>query len=259
MRGAGIRLSEAWTVDWAVVRLNIPPLILSVPLLLATFAIGAILWSRILEAFGETGIGVAEGAAIHLVANLGRYVPGKIVQLAGLAVLARRRGLSGVVATAAAVTAQVMHLLGAVAVGGWVALRSTDVAGRGSLVAAFAIMVGLATFLYLGGAGVVIRWILQRGGHTGESPRPDGFKLLLLLPGYLANWLVFGAAFVCLGRGLGLEFGFWTETTSFAAAYFLGYIMVFALPDRCEGGSARHPPGPGAWVEAAVVLPRSTV
>ena len=228
LRGAGIRLGEAWTVDWTLVAPSAPLLALSVFLLLVTFGITSVLWSRILEELGERGIGAVEGAAILLIANLGRYVPGKIVQLAGVAVLARRRGLSGVRATAAAITAQMINLLGAAAVGGWVALWSTDLSGGRSLLVGLAIVAGLAAFLYFGGVGVLVRWVLRRGKPTGELPRPDGRRLLFLLPGYIVNWAVFGAAFVCLGRGLGLELGFWAGTTAFAAAYFVGYVFLFA-------------------------------
>ncbi len=228
LRGAGIGLAEAWTVDWTLVQLRAAPLALSVALLAATFVIAAALWSRILAAFGESRIGVGEGAAILLIANLGRYLPGKIAQLAGVAVLARRRGLSAVRATAAAVTAQIMNLLGAAAVGGWVALHSAEVTEGWSPVCGFAIAAGLVAFLYFGGAGVLLRWIVRRSGHTGELPHPDGRRLLLLLPGYVLNWFVYGAAFVLLGRGLGLELGLRAGTTAFAAAYFAGYVALFA-------------------------------
>ncbi len=225
---AGIGLEELRTVDWTLVRPNPALLVFSVVLLFATFAIAAALWCRILEVFGDAGIGVADGAAILLVANLGRYVPGKILQLAGLAVLARRKGLSAVRATAAAVTAQVLNLLGAAAVGGWVAVSSADPSRGPGIVLGLAILPALAAFLRFGGAGVLLRWILRRTGHAGDLPHPDGRRLLFLLPGYILNWVAHGAAFVCLSRGLGLELGFWTGTTAFAAAYFVGYIALFA-------------------------------
>ncbi len=228
LRGAGIRLAEAWTVDWALVRLNVPLLILSVLLLSATFGIAAVLWSRVLEEFGEASIGVAEGTAILLIANLGRYVPGKIVQLAGLAVLARRRGLSGVRATAAAITSQIVNLLGAAAVGGGVALWSADLSGGGSLAAGLAIVAAMIAFLSFGGVGVLLRWALRRSGHDGDLPRPDGRRLLLLLPWYVVNWMVHGAAFACMCLGLGFAPGYWIGTTAFAAAYFAGYVVLFA-------------------------------
>ena len=228
LRGAGIRLSEVGTVDWGVVRLDVPYLVLSVVLLFVTFGIAAVLWSRNLVEFGERGVGVIEGAAILLIANLGRYVPGKILALAGVAVLARRRGMSGVRATGAAVTAQMVNLLGAAAVGGWVVLWSAEFSNAWRIAAGVAIVAGLGGFLYFGGAGALLRWVLRRSGPAGELPDTSGRSLLRLLPGYTLNWLVHGAAFVCLSRGLGLDIGFGIGTTAFAAAYFMGYVVMIA-------------------------------
>lgn len=229
LRGAGIRLAEVGTVtDWGLVRLNAPYLVLSVALLFVTFGIAAVLWSRNLVEFGERRVGVAEGAAILLIANLGRYVPGKILALAGVAVLARRRGMSGVRATGAAVTAQMVNLLGAAAVGGWVVLWSARVSDVWLVAGGAAIVAGLASFLYFGGAGALLRWALRRSGHTGDLPDPSGRSLLRLLPGYVLNWLIHGAAFVCLSRGLGLDIGFGVGITAFPAAYFVGYVVMIA-------------------------------
>ena len=226
LRGAGVRLGEVGTVDWTLVRLDVPFLVLSVVLLFVTFGLAAALWSRNLVEFGERGVGVTEGAAILLVANLGRYVPGKILALAGVAVLARRRGMSGVRATAAAVTAQMVNLLGAAAVGGWVVVWSADFSEAWQVAVGIAIVAGLAGFLYFGGAGALLRWVLRRSGHTGDLPNPSGRGLLRLLPGYILSWLLHGAAFVCLSRGLGLDTGFGVGTTAFAAAYFAGYVFL---------------------------------
>lgn len=228
LRGAGVRLSEVGTVDWGLVRLNVPYLVLSVALLFVTFAVTAVLWSRNLVEFGERGVGVAEGAVILLIANLGRYVPGKILALAGVAVLARRRGISGVRATGAAVTAQMVNLLGAAAVGGWVVVWSAGLSEAWQIGVGVGMVAALAGFLYFGGAGALVRWVLRRSGHGEDLPDPSGRGLLRLLPGYVLNWLILGAAFVCLGRGLGMDIGFGMGITAFAAAYFAGYLAVFA-------------------------------
>lgn len=228
LRGAGVRLSEVGTVDWRLVRPNVPYLVLSVALVFVTFAVTAALWSRNLVEFGERRVGVVEGAAVLLIANLGRYVPGKILALAGVAVMARRRGISGVRATAAAVTAQMVNLLAAAAVGGWVAVWSAGLSEAWQVGVGVGMVAALGGFLYFGGAGALVRWVLRRSGHDRNLPDPSGRALLLLLPGYIVNWLVFGAAFVCLGRGLGMEFGFGIGITAFAAAYFAGYLAVFA-------------------------------
>lgn len=226
--GAGIRLAEVGTVDWAMVRPDVPYLLLSVALLFVTFGIAAVLWSRNLVEFGERRVGVAEGAAILLVANLGRYVPGKILALAGVAVLARGRGMSGVRATGAAVTAQMVNLLGAAVVGGWVAVWSAGLSEAWKVAVGMTIVAGLSGFLYFGGAGALLRRVLRRSGHTGELSDSSGRSLLRLLPGYIVNWVVHGAAFVCLSRGIGPDLGFGVGTTAFAAAYFMGYVVVIA-------------------------------
>ena len=227
LRGAGVRLSEVWTVDWRLVRLNVPYLALSAALLFVTFGIAAVLWSRNLVEFGERKVGVAEGAAVLLIANLGRYAPGKVLALAGVAVLARRRGISGVRATAAAVTAQVLNLLGAAAVGGWVAAWSAGLSEAWRIGIGVGLVAALAGFLYFGGAGALVRWVLRRSGRGEDLPDPSGRALLRLLPGYVLNWLILGAAFVYLGRGLGMDTGFGVGITAFAAAYFAGYVAFF--------------------------------
>ncbi|MYK66420.1 MAG: hypothetical protein F4022_08110, partial [Gemmatimonadetes bacterium] len=90
------------------------------------------------------------------------------------------------------------------------------------------VVAGLLAFLYFGGVATLLRWILRRSGHTGQLPDPSGRSLLRLLPGYIFIWLVNGAAFVCLSRGIGLDIGFGVGTTAFAAACFMGNVFVFA-------------------------------
>ena len=238
LRGAGLTLAEAWAeVDWSVVRLNVPFLALSGALLLVAFVIPAALWSRVLAAFGETPVPVLQATAILLVANLGRYVPGKVVQVAGLAVLARRAGMSGVRATGAAIVAQILNLIGAAILGGWVAYQMSDSAGAAGLAVGFGVVLGLVAFLYLGGAEVLLRWTLKRVGHSGELPRTAGRRLLLLLPGYILNWIVFGGAFASLAASLGLPIPFLFATTAFAAACFAGYISFLPAGIGVREGS----------------------
>ena len=113
----------------------------------------------------------------------------------------------------------------------------------------------LAAFLFLGGAGASLRWVLRRSGHHGELPDPGGRDLLRLLPGYVVFWLVFGGAFVCLARGLGLHAEYWVGTTAFAAAYFAGYVVLFAPAGLgIREGSLAGLFTPLLGMEASVVL-----
>lgn len=237
LRGAGLTLAEAWAVDWSVVRLEVPFLVLSVALIVVTFVISAALWCRMVVAFGDREVPVWQGTAILLLANMGRYVPGKVVQVAGLAVLARRAGLSAVRATGAAMVAQIVNLIAAAILGGWVAYQVDGSAGNWSLAAGIGAVLAMGTFLCFGGAEALMRWVLKRVGHEGELPDTVGRRLLLWLPGYLFYWIVVGAAFACLASGLGLPVPFVFASTAFAAAYFAGYISFLPAGIGVREGS----------------------
>src|SRR5688572_2157689 len=75
------------------------------------------IWSRMVSDLGGPRVPAPDAVRIYLVANLGRYVPGKLWQVAGLALLARSRGVTAPVATAAAVVGQAVALAGAMLIG----------------------------------------------------------------------------------------------------------------------------------------------
>ncbi len=228
LRGAGFSLAEAGDLDMSIVDPDLAFLATSVAVLLAAFVLQAWLWSRILAAFGEPGVPLHVAASLVMVANLGRYIPGKIFQLAGLAVLARRAGLSAVRAGAAAVAAQIVNLLAAAVLGAWVAYESPALPSGAALAAGLTVLLGLSGFLCFGGAGALLGWALRRSGQEGDLPAPGAPAFLAWLAGYLLSWLVYGLAFYCLSLGLGLGVPLPAAATAFAGAYLVGYILLFA-------------------------------
>ena len=252
LRIAGIGLDQIGTIDWSRVNPHPLPLALSVVLLAATLPVTAALWGRVLDEFGEPGVRLADAAAILILANLGRYLPGKIMQLAGVGILARQRGLSATKATAAAIASQILNMVGAALCGGWVIATRM---GTTSILVGLLAVLAAAAFLYFGGAGALLGWLLRRAGSADDLPRPSGRQLALLLPGYLFNWALHGLAFACLAWGIGMKTGLVVATTAFAAAYFAGYIALFApagIGVRESGLAGLLAPVVGA--EAGVVL-----
>ncbi len=227
LRGAGVQFEQALQLSWTGIRLNAPLLALSVALGLPIIVFGAALWSRILAEFGDEKIGLLPASAILSVANLGRYLPGKVAQLVGVAILARRRGVSAMRAGAAAVTAQLLNLLAAALVGAWVLMRWPATQGWGGA-GTLLIVATLTIFLGSGGAGRRVRWLLQRQGHHEKLPHTGGGRMLALLPGYVVTWGGYGLGLWVLARGLRLNPEYGTLTISFAAAYIVGYLAIFA-------------------------------
>ncbi len=230
LRVAGVGIVEsARSVDFSALSLEPAFLVLSVALLLPAFVLQAWLWSGIVRDLGDRRPRLAVATGIVLVANLGRYVPFKLAQIAGLAMLARRAGLSAARAGTAAVTGQVVHLLAAVVVGGWAAYGSPDFPKGRALVVAAALLVALACAVGFGWIESLLEWALRRSGRSGaEISRPTRRRLLQWLGGYLIGWAVYGAAFYCLIRGAGFDAPPVVAAASFAGAYLVGYIAVFA-------------------------------
>ncbi|MDX1568395.1 MAG: lysylphosphatidylglycerol synthase domain-containing protein, partial [Longimicrobiales bacterium] len=65
--------------------------------------LSAAFWGRMVGELGGPSLSFSRSASIYFASNLGRYIPGKVWQLAGLAYLAKREGVPAATATAAAV------------------------------------------------------------------------------------------------------------------------------------------------------------
>ena len=89
----------------------------SCAVLVVGYVWSASLWGRLVLDLGGPRLPVWTSVRVFMVANLGRYVPGKVWQIAGLAYLAKREGVQASVAIGAAILGQGIALLGATLVG----------------------------------------------------------------------------------------------------------------------------------------------
>ena len=85
-------------------------LALSTLLLLCVYLMHALLWRRITRDLGGGSAPLRPTLHAYFVSGLGRYVPGRLWQLAGLAVLAGQAGLAPSRAMAASVLGQIGFL-----------------------------------------------------------------------------------------------------------------------------------------------------
>lgn len=225
--GVGVRELAAvqpgtWPLEWATIGM-------ASAVLLGGFLLSAVLWGVMVRELGGPRIRLRPAARVFLLANLGRYVPGKVWQVAGLAYLGRDLGVNPGLSTAAAVLGQSTALLGASAVGA-AAVLGSPVGGLAWAVAAGAVVVVLVAFLSLPP-------VFHRVVRFGYRRAPDGPPVRLLrdrtfVPRwvglYALNWVVYAGAFWLFVRGLGREVDPVIAGSSFAAAYVLGYLAVFA-------------------------------
>jgi uncharacterized membrane protein YbhN (UPF0104 family) len=212
---------SAWRPRWGW-------LALSCCVLLAAYVASAAIWRGMVADLGGPTLGLFTASETYLVANLGRYLPGKVWQIAGLAVLAFRRGVPVAVSTAAAVLGQALALGGAALVGAgafW---------ARG-------VSLGPWSVLFLGSALTLVlfvlipplqRWALgswfMLAGHAELSAGASGSAMLKWLVLYALNWVGYGGAFWIFVRSFELPGPPVLIASSFAAAYVLGYAALFA-------------------------------
>lgn len=214
----GLDLST-WTLHW-------PLLVSSSGVLLAGYFMTGYLWGRIVEDLGGPRLPLGVSIRLFMIANMGRYVPGKVWQIAGLAALAKTRGVPGATAVAAAILGQGIALASATFVGLGAAWSLADGAAW-----RWAVPIGLVGGVVIGLLPPVFDRVSGLWFRLAKTPRPaslrsrDAAGWLVL---GLASWTVYAAAFWILVRSVGLEASFLPTGSAFAAAYVLGYVAVFA-------------------------------
>jgi hypothetical protein len=200
---------------------------LSLVLLAGGYLVSGALWGRMVEELGGARLAPATAAGVYFLANLGRYVPGKVWQLVGLAALARRHGVAPTVAAGAAVLGQITALAGAAVMGGLAFLTNPDPT-RTALAAAW--LVGVVVLLAV---PPIFRRLVAAAARAARTEVPEtlegdpwfGARWVAL---YALNWAIYGLAFWALAAGFGLPGGVLESASGFAAAYLLGYLAIFA-------------------------------
>ena len=206
----------------------------SVVALAVGYAVSASLWGKMVRELGGPTLPVRITVPLFLVANVGRYVPGKVLQIAGLTWLARGRGVPGPVAAGAAVLGQGVALLGATLIG-LAAFFSPALEGTYRIWGWLG-LAALGIFLLLTALPAPAR-ALERGwfrlaGTPGDRPalsRAFGLRWTTL---YALNWSIYALAFWLLFLGLEGWAPFLYVGPAFAAAYVGGYLAIFAPAGR---------------------------
>ena len=189
---------------------------------LVTYGLLVAAWRAVIGGWGER-LAYRPAVRIWTVSNLGRYLPGKVWSVAGLAVLAQREGVAAWAAVGAAVAMQ------AIAVGSGVAVAAATVPGTlsapGALVAA---AVAAATI-----AALAMPRVVALVGRITRRPdlRPLPVRAVVLAGTVTTvSWLAYGVGFWCLARGtLGnTSLGMAPAIGVFAAGYITGLLALFA-------------------------------
>ncbi len=224
----GVGISDLSNLDPTFWRPAWPWLIGSSLLLFAGYLFAASLWGRMVAELGGPSIGLWASCRIFFTANLGRYVPGKIWQIAGLAYLAKRQGVTGSVAITAAILGQLLSLVGATLVGLVAFLGDEGVRSLGI----WAVVLGTLLLAFVSVPGVLRRvvrlWFRLARQEMPEEVVPGPLFGLKWTALYVVVWVMYAVAFWGLVRSFGLSPDIEAIGPAYAAAYVLGYVAIFA-------------------------------
>ena len=219
---------KAQPLDW-----SIDPgwLILSAVVVWLMYGVLIAAWRMMLTAWGR-GLDFWSAARIWTVSSLGKYLPGKVWAVAGMAVMAQRAGVGAGPATASAVILQVLAIGTGAAVAaltGWSSLRSAYPGAEGGLAALLVLsLVAAGVLLWPESVRKVVR-MAAPDAAVGSLTPPAGAVAFGLAANTIA-WLGYGVALWLLARGLlpGSGLGLLRAIAVFTASYLAGFLALFA-------------------------------
>ena len=180
-------------------------------------------WRRVLAGWGQR-LAFGAAARIWTLANLGRYVPGKVWSVAGLLVLAQQAGVRAAPAAASAVVIQAVALSSGVAV-----VAAVTPSAAPPLRLLFAALAALAPIALLTWRPAVER--LGRLVTAVSSLEPLAWSAVfasMLLT--VLSWGTYGTALWMLSRGLlpNAALPLATAIGAFTLGYILGLVALLA-------------------------------
>jgi len=213
-------------------RLRWGPILLATAIVFATYALLVQLW-RLVLVHWNARLGFVDAARIWSVANLGRFVPGRVAQIGAMAYMARERGVSAVAAGGSSVLNTLINIAAgaavALAAGGRQLDRLYPGAAQATTVALVAAGLGLAALPWLLPRGVALASRLLGRAAPADVAMPASAVWLTAL-GNLVAWVLYGVAFQLFTAGVLGEAGGATAgyLAAYAASYIVGYLVIFA-------------------------------
>ncbi len=182
-------------------------------------------WDAVLRGWGER-LAYPDAARIWCLSNLARYVPGRVWQIAGMAALAQRAGVSPWAAAGSAVVVQLLNI----ATGTLVTAVFAPDFGHPLLIGVAGLVTasGAALIAWPAGAAWLGRIASRISGRTIELRAVRAGPLLLSAAITVAAWILYGVALYLSVQGLtGRSIGARAAIGVFTGSYVAGLVNIF--------------------------------
>jgi hypothetical protein len=209
-------------------------------IVLSTYLILVEAWRATLRVWSES-LPFGTAARIWFVSNLGKYVPGKVWQIAAMGAMAQKAGVSAAAAVGSSLIVNLVSIVAGFAViavtaagkvGTAVGVGASSDGGRSAELAVIAIAIAGGAALLLAPVAVP-RLATLAGRVTGRSipiPRVPPRAIWVAAASTTASWLLYGIAFALFAHGVSPRA---TGNASsyiavYTGSYLAGYLALFA-------------------------------
>lgn len=221
-----LKWQELGQSDWQVNWLYFSASVIGISLV---YVINALIWKSIVRSISGVRVSPLRAANIWFVSNLGRYIPGKIWQIAGMAAMARSSGVPAIEASLSAVIGQLVHLM-AGAVVGLVMMSLDPLAGFAEyLDKAWILALPALMFLYPPLLEKLVGLAARLSGRQEVSCRVSFGNLLSWFVMNLGVWLAYGGLFhlFVLSMLPDATLSVVRSAGIYAVGYITGFLAVF--------------------------------
>lgn len=217
-------------------KINYPLLVASFGMHLVTFALFAWVWCLLMRGFGYQ-VAFRHGFKVAYIANLGRYIPGRIWPVFGMVYFAKKINITKEAAVTSWGVAQLFAIPPSIALGlAVLALYPEMVSARlgsafsrgltimGWLTLLVSLLLVFAPRLTLSGVNAVLK-VLKRPGIQLNLPVPLALAIYF---GYLFCWICYGVAFWLFVHAVAArpEIPLLACIGAFVIAYQVGYLAI---------------------------------
>jgi hypothetical protein len=205
-------------------------LVLSALVVWLMYALLIVAWRTMLAGWGQRLDGWT-AARIWTVSSLGKYLPGKVWAVAGMALMSQRAGIAPWAATGSAVVLQVLAIGSGAAVAGLTGRKVIEAAHPGAGTALVLLVAAAVAGVLLLLWPPFLRRLLRLAAPDAEARgAPPAVGIVFGIVANIVAWLGYGVALWLLARGLlpsaGLGLGL--AIAVFTASYLAGFLALFA-------------------------------
>lgn len=216
--------ARALTLNWSW-------LFLASVTVLATHATLVQSWRMLLAGWGGH-LGYGRAVQIWTIANLGKWIPGKVWQVGVMGMMAEDEGVSGVAAAGAALLGTLLNIGAGFGITALTGAQALDAVRPGlrlvAILASLVFVVGVAAlpFVLPRLLGRFARWRGLPATEQHLSPAAVWTATGI----NVASWVGYGIAFHCFARGVtpGVSGDPSAFVAVYTASYLIGYLVLFS-------------------------------